>query len=522
MSNKPILNGRTLFPTMHRWFTTHPEWVNSLSIMCIVIISYEVLWQTGFYYDLITKNTFGLVVLVAIMVAAFRYGMRPGIVVAIIANAYTFFAYTAPGRHVATLDSLIQGEWFIAIIFFGPAIMVGYLRSRVNELLAKERHARSQAEQEQIRLTTILEQLPVGVVIADATTGNILFGNQYLDQLLTHVPHPATSKDLPSLPLEEWPLKQVLEGQTLSNEEYSYLHNGHSHVMRINGSPIYYQNNITAGVVIIDDITNEKEIEQRKDDFLSMVSHELKTPLTSLKMYLQLASRQLGSIDEVPAKSLAKAESQADKLNQLINDMLVLARTQVDKMTYRLEFIDLSQLVDEAVDDIQATNPRHRVTVKNRIKLMVQADKDRLSQVIINLVTNAIKYSPDAHEVIINLSQQDNQALLSVQDFGIGIDNREQEHIFERFYQADHKSGGKYSGLGIGLYLAAEIIKSHQGRIWVKSMKGKGSTFFVSLPLTQAIPDFSSSARSITKAVSSFAPLPQVITKPSRPKATKT
>jgi PAS domain S-box-containing protein len=445
----------------YRWLKTHTQWTNSLILMSIAIIGYELLWQSGFYYEVITKNTFGLVMLTVIVVAGFRYGLRPALLMAIMANAYTYFAYAAPGRNIATINSLMNGEWFIVIVFFGPAIVVGYLRERVNELLARERLARSQAEQEQVRLTTILEQLPVGVVIADAASGNVIFGNQYLEQLLGH--SSSNTEQEPGrrrVPLEEWPLKQVLQGQTLSNEEYSYIHNGHSHVLRINGTPIYYQGNITAGAVIIDDVTNEKELEQRKDDFLSMVSHELKTPLTSLKMYLQLAAKQLGEIGPTPARSLAKAEAQADKLNQLVNDMLVLARTQANKMEYRFEVVDLHQFAKQIIDDVQPNYPNHRLLLQGKKHLSVLADCDRLGQVVINLIANAVKYAPEADKVIITTDQYQSRARLSVQDFGIGIDPAEQKRIFERFYQTATSSN---PGLGIGLYLATEIVKSPHG-----------------------------------------------------------
>lgn len=452
--------------------------------------------------------------MVVIVVSAFRSGLRPALAVALIANLYTFFAFSAPYRNVEPLINLLRGEWLIIIFYFGPALIVGYLSERVVMLLGRERAAREMAEQEQMRLTTILQQLPVGVVIAEASTGEVIFGNQYLEQLLGHTsvgnnistevqpngaiighlsrPNDVNSSPMP-VPLEEWPLKQVIEGQVLQNEEYAYTHEGHDHVLRVSGAPIYNTHNtIAAGVVIIDDITEEKELQQRKDDFLSMVSHELKTPLTSLKMYVQLASRQLANassdLDRQVIRSLDKANMQADKVTQTISDMLTLAKAQSGKLEYRFEQTDLFKLVQITISDLQATYSTHTLKLTGRSVGLVEVDADRLGQVIINLVTNAIKYSPQADSVIVSVTEDKGQATISVQDFGIGIKASEQNRIFERFYQSTDKSGRTSSGLGVGLYLCAEIIKQHGGKIWLTSQPGKGSTFYVAIPFKQPKP----------------------------------
>ncbi len=502
---------------LHHWFSTHPQWVNALLLVALVVVIHELLWQFDVYYDVITKNTLGLTLLVVIVVAAFRNGLWPAVIVALISNAYLFFAFTSPGRNLESFGNLASGEWLIIILFLGPAIIVGYLKEQVNKLLLSERQSRSMAESERNRLTTILEQLPVGVVIADAANGKVMFGNQYLEQLLGHpsigssvteasvdgssvgdisrVKTDATT----TLPLQEWPLRQVLEGQSLQNEEYSYTHDGHTHIFRVSGTPIYNANQkVTAGVVIIDDITKEKELEQRKDDFASMVSHELKTPLTSLKMYIQLVNRLLEpSADPAVSKALEKANNQTDKLTQLINDMLALSRIQSDKLEYRFESLDSYALVNEIVEDLQAAFPDQILHLAGQAGQYISADQYRLGQVVINLITNAIKYAPDSNDVFITVEQRDDEVIMSVKDFGIGIAPGEQERIFERFYQAPNKNS-TYPGLGIGLYLSAEIVKHHGGRLWVDSVIGQGSTFYMAIPAHQPIPDFSSSARTIT------------------------
>jgi signal transduction histidine kinase len=490
--------------------THNSRWTESLAIFAVTVIAYELLWLLQFHYEPITRVSLGLVLLAVIVTAAFRGGLRPGLTIALLSNIYLFLAFSGEGRDVTPIDQLLRSEWLIIILFFGPALVVGYLSERVVMLLARERAARELAEQEQIRLTTILQQLPVGVVIADARSGEVVFGNQYMEQLLGHssvgnnvssVEQPNGNKlgrisrheahnELPTLPLEEWPLKQVIAGQILQNEEYAYVHAGHEHILRVSGTPIFNAHNqIAAGVVIIDDITDEKQVQQRKDDFLSMVSHELKTPLTSLKVYTQLASRQLEQAtgNSAPAAgTLEKINNQADKLTQTITDMLILARAQSGRLEYRYVRSDVMKLASSVVEDLRPTAPHHALHLDGQCPKPVELDEERMAQVLVNLINNAIKYSPQADTINIHVREQDDGVIISVQDFGIGIKKRDQNRIFDRFFQAPDASGRTYPGLGVGLYLCAEIVEHHHGRIWLSSEIDKGSTFYVWLPFRQS------------------------------------
>jgi signal transduction histidine kinase len=136
------------------------------------------------------------------------------------------------------------------------------------------------------------------------------------------------------------------------------------------------------------------------------------------------------------------------------------------------------------VENVQETTQTHRISIDKLAQIKVFGDRDRIGQVLINLLNNAIKYSPQADTVLTRVSKDHNQILVSVQDFGRGIDKEHQYSIFERFYQITDAEGKTYSGLGIGLYISSEIIKRHGGRLWVESQKGKGSTFHFTLPLT--------------------------------------
>lgn len=221
-----------------------------------------------------------------------------------------------------------------------------------------------------------------------------------------------------------------------------------------------------------------------RDEFMSLASHELKTPVTSLKMYTQVLQRQAERRGDADlADRLDKMDRQTDKLTGLINDLLNVARIQTGQLEYVDETVDLNAIVHECVDTIQPTTTKHHIIVEGTVEGRVWGDSERIGQVVTNLLTNAIKYSPRADRVIVRLDTRDGKAIVSVRDFGIGIDAEHQEKIFEQFYRVSDPSEKTYPGLGLGLFIAGEIVKRHGGTITVQSASGEGTTFTLALPL---------------------------------------
>ena len=238
------------------------------------------------------------------------------------------------------------------------------------------------------------------------------------------------------------------------------------------------------------EIQKIKEEEERKGDFIKMVSHELKTPVTSIKGYVQLLLSMLKDNPEtkmagVPLlSSLTRIDSQVLRLTRLITEMLDLTRLQTGKLELKKELFSLEELVNETVKDITYTNTKHIINIHTDFNGMVYGDKDRLGQVLINLINNAIKYSTDNNQINVNIYQPENNLIaVSVKDYGIGINKMDQLKIFERFFRAGGMSEHTYAGFGIGLYIVHEIMERHQGFISVDSEEGKGSTFTFTLPL---------------------------------------
>ncbi|HYT36481.1 MAG TPA: ATP-binding protein [Ktedonobacteraceae bacterium] len=229
-----------------------------------------------------------------------------------------------------------------------------------------------------------------------------------------------------------------------------------------------------------------RESEARKDEFISMASHELKTPLTSLKGFTNLLQRRLTKQgDKQALHFLARMEEQLDKLTKLVSELLDVTKMQTGKLEFREERFFLNELVRETLENLQGTTETHHLQLEEVTDAQVPGDKDRLGQVLINLLTNAIKYSPEANTVIVRVSADEHNAIVSVQDFGIGIAETHQEKIFERFYQVNDDTEKTFRGLGIGLYISSQIVRGHHGRLWVESAKGAGATFYVSLPLAR-------------------------------------
>ena len=232
------------------------------------------------------------------------------------------------------------------------------------------------------------------------------------------------------------------------------------------------------------DITEQRQLEQLKDEFLGVASHELKTPVTSIKGYTQLLERRFRNDgDERSAALLQKMNVQLQKLTLLIEDLLDVTRLESGKLLFRYSSFDYNELIDEIVEETQRTTTRHTIIKELAPTLALSADRDRIGQVLSNLFTNAIKYSPQADTIIVKTVQTDDAIVTSVQDFGIGIAAEKQQHVFERFFRVEGEMLATYPGLGLGLYISAEFVKRHHGSIWVESEEGKGTTFFFSLPL---------------------------------------
>ena len=236
------------------------------------------------------------------------------------------------------------------------------------------------------------------------------------------------------------------------------------------------------GVVM--DISAMKKEEQRKNDFIAMVSHELKTPLTSLNAHVQLLQRKnRGLGDTFTEGSLDMAGKQVKKMTAMINGFLDVSRLESGSIVLKQTDFLLNDLIENAVAEVSMMHSSHILHYENTAKLPVRADFEKIGNVISNLLSNAVKYAPMSPDIYINCEMVGGMARVSVKDQGIGVNVKDISRLFERFYRVD--TGSHISGFGIGLYLSAEIIERHEGKIWAESEQGNGATFYFELPLQQ-------------------------------------
>jgi PAS domain S-box-containing protein len=282
--------------------------------------------------------------------------------------------------------------------------------------------------------------------------------------------------------LSQRAVKELYEAGSSGPYEKEYLHKSGRRIPVLIAVARIEQTDTCIGFVL--DISERKELDQRKDEFISMASHELKTPVTSLKGFLSLLQRHLAvQSDERSLHYLARMDAQVNKLTKLINDLLDLSKMQRGQLAYREEYFDMDALIQEIVENIRETTRTHHLILGGQAQARVFGDRDRIGQVLINLLNNATKYSPRADTVQVYVVKEQQRIVVSVRDFGIGVAEEYQQKIFERFFQVTDPEGRTYPGLGIGLYISCEIIKRHGGQMWVESERGKGSTFYFSLPL---------------------------------------
>jgi len=236
-------------------------------------------------------------------------------------------------------------------------------------------------------------------------------------------------------------------------------------------------------LLAIEDITDRREIERRKDDFLSIASHELKTPLTTIKGYVQALERTVPKESSDKFKTiLNKTAMHVNKLNNLITELLDVSRIQTGNLELHKTEFDFDKLVEETIEGLQNAAHHHKISIEGKSKAMVSADESHIVQVLNNLISNAIKYAPDSPRILVYVSAVSEYVKVSVTDYGMGISLEDQKRLFERFFRAGEIQQ-RFPGMGIGLYICDQIIKNHGGTLWVQSEKGKGSTFNFTLPI---------------------------------------
>lgn len=358
------------------------------------------------------------------------------------------------------------------------------------ELMVSERTESLRLSQEYLK--SIVETVRESLLVLDPDL-KVLTANEEFVRTFKVSTTETINKKLYDLGNGQWDieaLRELLEKILPTNNpvldfevEHNFPHIGRK-LMLLNAHRIELEGAYKDRILLaIEDITDRRAIELRKDDFLAVASHELKTPLTTVKGYIQFASRLLPKdADSKLLDVMDKANVQLDRLNRLIAELLDVSKIQSGNLEVHQEAFDFNSMVHDAVDAVRQASISHEIEISGHIDGLYVGDEAQLSQVVSNLLANAIKYSPKAKKIIVSLSVISKYIKFSVTDYGMGISLNDQKKIFERFYRVQHIQQ-QFPGMGIGLYICEQIVKRHRGTLWVDSEEGKGATFSFTLPL---------------------------------------
>ena len=367
---------------------------------------------------------------------------------------------------------------------------LGQLGQAINDLSFKIKEAQESTESERQRLDSVLRHMSDGVIATDRRGRIVIMNTAALDILNLKSEKVIGIPLLEILPLEE----RVTFRELLETQQERLIHleeDGEDSMIQCEFSVIQRESGFISGLVcVLTDVTEQQKIERERRNFVSNVSHELRTPLTSIKSYTEALVDGAWENKEIAPGFLNVIETETDRMMRMITDLLNLSRMDQNRFGLEKEFINMNELVVHIVNRFEMVLQSEPYRDKNyRIltditqrDLWVELDQDKITQVLDNIINNAIKYSPDGGRIIIRLMETHTDIIVSVSDEGLGIARKDIPHLFDRFYRVDKARSRAMGGSGLGLAIAQEVVQLHGGKIWVNSIENKGSTFFVSLP----------------------------------------
>lgn len=283
-------------------------------------------------------------------------------------------------------------------------------------------------------------------------------------------------------------LQNLKENRSFESEDFiDRKKDGSEFSIRSVFFPIQLRGTTTYFVQVLHDISESKKLDKQKDSFISSASHELRTPLSVIMICLDLLKHELDAAPDTTLNILKTLQEETGRLATLLNDLLDVSTMQSGKLYMQKEEHNLGQLIHRTVGELRTTFKSHTLIFEENINVWakVHYNEARITQVLTNLISNAVKYSSQSEKIIIHLDVLTDEIVVRIQDFGIGVGKDEQLKIFNVFYRATNR--GSVEGTGFGLFIAAQIIEAHQGRLWMTSELGKGSIFYFSLPLFETI-----------------------------------
>lgn len=362
---------------------------------------------------------------------------------------------------------------------------ISQLAVTFNHLNDRLKHSMATIEKERSKLSSVLANMSEGVIATD-NEGQITLINEAAGKLLGKNPNYLINQSLiEHLELEEKVLgmSELQEGGSIildfSTEEI--------YLVRANFSTIYDDYDKVSGfITVLSDVTEEEKIERERREFVSNVSHELRTPLTTLRSYLEALTDGAWKDEEIAPHFLEVTQNETERMIRMVSSLLELSRMDSKADTLHRRRVDFTSFFHEIIDRFDMNLKDAEIVLNRDIPnetTYVWIDKDKMTQVLDNIISNAVKYSPDGGMINFKLEKSRRQIIVSIEDNGIGIAYDKLDKIFDRFYRADKARTREMGGTGLGLAITQEIVEAHYGKIWVDSKEGKGTTIYFSLPL---------------------------------------
>ncbi|MDM8260497.1 cell wall metabolism sensor histidine kinase WalK [Limosilactobacillus vaginalis] len=370
---------------------------------------------------------------------------------------------------------------------------LGQLAGAVNNLSVRVEEAQESSDSERRRLDSVLSHMSDGVLATDRR-GNVTIVNNMALQLLG-VEH--DDELIGKSIIDVLDIRHDYTVRQLVNSEQKEMildmsNSGSNLILNAYFSPIQRESGFVSGLVcVLHDVTSQQKEEQERKEFVSNVSHELRTPLTSVKSYVEALSDGAWQEKEIAPQFLKVVQDETERMIRMINDLLSLSRMDAGTTKLNLEYVNINELFNYILNRFdmiikKEEDPKKKKYTIERFftkkDLWVEIDTDKFTQVIDNIMNNAIKYSPDGGVITARLLETHNHVIMSISDQGLGIPRKDLSHIFDRFFRVDKARSRKQGGTGLGLAISKEVVNMLGGQIWVDSVEGKGSTFYISLP----------------------------------------
>lgn len=360
---------------------------------------------------------------------------------------------------------------------------VGQLAYSFNELTDELMEANATTEAERRRLTSVLENMSDGVVATDRSLRVILMNDQARD-MIGLAEEEAMGANLQNL-LEFDDEIVIPEDGTMPPKLIDLSTDEELFLVRAYFSPIQkHSGPITGLIVVLHDVTEQEQVEQDRREFVANVSHELRTPLTTMRSYLEVLAEGAYKDDELAPRFLETTQNETERMIRLVNDLLQLSKMDSKEYTMQKVKFDFIQFFNDIIERHEMTKGE---TIQFRRKLMkrrvyVHADQDKMTQVIDNIITNAIKFSPEGGTITFRTMLRAKRLVIGIKDEGVGIPKSNLKKIFERFYRVDKARARNIGGTGLGLSIAKEVVSAHGGDIWAESEFGRGTTIYFTIP----------------------------------------